>query len=133
VLTLGLLFLGLFARDSTGLGMAAAVLLLIALGLGELPAEAGDAPPFQTRVLRLARSGWPPAAAFAGGVLAVIATFGASLGYGLFATALYGASILFHRSRESRSKERARTSLALGAISLLLGFAPGLLFRLLHL
>ena len=141
VLTFGLLFLAVFARDSTGIGLVAAVLLLIALGLKDQPLEAEPTSAHKpsllslvrTNLLRLARSLSPPAAAFVGGVLAVIAAFGVSWSYGLIAIALYAGLLVFRQTIPAGSRKSSRWSIALAAISLVLGFAPGLLFRLLHL
>jgi hypothetical protein len=131
VLTLGLAVLALFARDSQGLGVVAAFLLLIGLAVSDQ--QFAERVPLLSRALLgpLASSAWPPTATFAGRVLAVISAFAVSWPYGLAAIGLC-IGLLLPKTAPSTQKRNA-WSLALPAVSLVIGFAPALVFRLLRL
>ena len=136
-LLLGLLLLGISARDALALGMLAGTLLLIDLAVVRID----DMPPHRSgwasRLLLLARSNWPPSATFAGATIAVIAALQAALALGLLAALLLAGlqlAPLLDRHALAPSPERPRSvrEWIPAALSIACGVAPALLLRMLR-
>jgi hypothetical protein len=137
-LLFALLLLAISARDSLGLGVLAAALLLIDLALVRIEAMPERWSGIAARLVLLARSNWPPAVTFAGAAVAVIAALQASLALGLLAALmLAGLQVapLVDRHALASSPERPRSALGwVGpAVSIACGVAPALLLRMLRL
>jgi hypothetical protein len=138
-LALGLLFLAVSARDPLGLGLLAAVLLLVDLAIvRSAPAPAVlTTPDPRGGLLALARSAWPPSVRFAAMTLTVAAALQATVGMGLLAAALVvGVQLapLLDRAplaTEAPLPRTLRTWLA-PALSLACGIAPALILRMLR-
>ena len=130
-LIVGLAMLGLAARDGSGLGALAAVLLLIDVAIVRLDDLAGIAP----RLVTWARSNWPGSITFAGGTLAVIATLQASLALGLLAALLLAGlqlAPLFDGLAPAPERPRSRIGWLAPALSFTFGVAPALMLRMLR-
>ena len=133
----GLLLLATSARDALGLGVLAAVLLLIDAAIVRMV----DIPSPSTRwsrVIALARSSWPGSITFAAATVTVIAALEAGLALGLLAAALIAGlqlAPLVDRHAASPSPERPRSALHwVGpALSIGCGIAPALVLRMLQL
>jgi len=137
-LLFALLLLAISARDSLGLGVLAAALLLIDLAIVRIEAMAERWSGTTARLVLLARSNWPPAVTFAGAAVAVIAALQASLILGLMAALLLAGlqlAPLLDRHALASSPERPRSPLRwVGpAVSIACGVAPALLLRMLRL
>jgi hypothetical protein len=137
-LLFALLLLAMSARDSLGLGVLAAALLLIDLSIVRIEAMPERWSGTAARLVLLARSNWPPALTFAGAAVAVIAALQASLVLGLLAAlSLAGLQLapLLDRHALAPSPERPRSPLRwVGpAVSIACGVAPALLLRMLRL
>lgn len=137
-LILGLLLLGLAARDAPGLGALAAVLLLIDMAIVRLDEPGVQVSVFGARVLTWARSNWPGSLTFAGGTLAVIASLQASLALGLLAALLLALLQLAplldgHSLVAAPERPRARIHWVEAALSIAFGVAPALVLRMLRL
>jgi len=137
----GLLLLAVAAHDTLGLGILAAVLLLVDLdasGATPDPVPRKSAGPSRmASLLLLARSGWPPTVRFAAVTLAVIAALQTSLLSGLLAAALL-LGLKFSPLLEpvtAGGGVQARTArfwLLAPALSLACGLAPALVLRMLR-
>lgn len=131
-LIVGLALLGLAARDGSGLGALAAVLLLIDVAIVRLDDFSGIAP----RLVSWARSNWPGSITFAGGTLAVIAALQASLALGLLAALLLAGlqlAPLFDGPPQAPERPRSRMGWLAPALSFTFGVAPALMLRMLRL
>lgn len=137
-LLVGLLLVAISARDALGLGALAVALIVIDLAI----VRVDDMPVATTglagRLLRLARSNWPPSVTFAGASLAVIAALQASLALGLLAAALWAAlqlaPMVDHHLLTS-GPERPQSAVRwLGPVlGLAVGIAPAVVLRMLRL
>jgi hypothetical protein len=133
-LTLGLLLLAIAAASPLGV-LAASVLLVEIAIVSPLTVRATPADVSPVEVL--AQSGWPPAIAFAGRVLAMIATLQQSVALGMMA----GAMVVGLQLSPLKKRQPARPQLeqpplsqrVVPLVSLVLGFAPELLHRMLRL
>ena len=132
-----LLLLAISARDALGLGVLAAVLLLIDAAIIRID----DMPSLSSRWSRLvvlARSNWPGSITFAAATITVIAALQAGLPLGLLAASLLAAlqlaPLVDHRGVAS-VPERPRSALRwVGpALSIGCGIAPALVLRMLQL
>lgn len=128
-MTTGLLLVAVAARDPLDLGSVAAFLLLIDIAV--------VAPARPDRPLGgLAHSGWPPAVAFAGRVLAVAAAIQASVALGAVAVALVVglqiSGIMASARRKAGGPRLTFTDWLVAAISLGCGVAPAIFLRMLH-
>jgi hypothetical protein len=137
-LLFALLLLAISARDSLGLGVLAAALLLVDLAIVRVEAMPERWSGGAARLVLLARSNWPPAVTFAGAAIAVIASLQAGLALGLLAAlVLAGLQLapLLDRHGLAPSPERPRSALAwvAPALSIACGVAPALLLRMLRL
>ena len=137
----GLLLLAVAAHDSLGLGVLAAVLLLVDLVIsGAVP---DPLPPRSvgltvvTSLLLLSRSGWPPTVRFAAVTLALIAALQTSLAAGLLA-ALLSLGLKFSPLLKPAAAgadgrvPAARFRLLGPALSLACGLGPALVLRMLR-
>lgn len=138
-LALGLLLLAVSARDPLGLGLLAAVLLLVDLAIvrsAPTPAVLTTPDP-RGGLLALARSAWPPSVRFAAMTLTVAAALQASVGMGLLAAGLVAgvqlAPLMDHAplATDAPLPRTLRTWLA-PALSLACGIAPALILRMLR-
>jgi len=134
VMSTGLILVGV--STAAPLGMLGAVLLVIDLALVQASAPMG--PPAGGPVAwaaLLARSGWPPSAAFAGRVLVLLAAAGTSLVLTLSAILLYAglqlAPALQPHQPARPGRAGLRDWLATG-VSLTTGIAPAILLRMLQ-
>ena len=129
VMTAGLLMIAVAAHDPLDLGSVAAFLLLIDLAV-VAPARL-DGP-----LGRLAESGWPPAVAFSGRVLAVAAAIQASVALGALAVALtaglYLSGILSSPRRKAAGAPLTVSGWTVAVVSLGCGLAPAIFLRMLH-
>jgi hypothetical protein len=137
-LLFALLLLAISARDSLGLGVLAAALLLIDLAIVRIEAMPERWSGTAARLVLLARSNWPPAVSFAGAAIAVIAALQAGLALGVLAGLLLAGlqlAPLLDRHALAPSPERPRSALAwvVPALSIACGVAPALLLRMLRL
>lgn len=128
-LTASLLLIAVAARDPLDLGSLATFLLLIDLAI-VAPARA------EGPLGRLAHSGWPPAVAFAGRVLAVAAAVQASVLFGVLAVALvaglYLSTIAGGARRAAARPQPSINDRLVAGLSLGIGVAPVILLRMLH-
>jgi len=129
VMTAGLLLIAVAPHDPLDLGSVAAFLLLIDLAV-VAPARL-DGP-----LGRLAESGWPPAVAFSGRVLAVAAAIQASVALGALAVALtaglYLSGILSSPRRKAAGAPLTVSGWTVAVVSLGCGLAPAIFLRMLH-
>jgi hypothetical protein len=135
---LGLMLVGLSARDSLGLGALAVVLLLIAFAITRLDQPSSTGARLDRRLRLLARSNWPPSISFAGASLTVIAALPASLALGLLAAGLVAVlqlAPLIEGQPRAPAPERPGSSLGWisPALSIACGVAPSLVLRMLRL
>jgi hypothetical protein len=135
---LGLLLLAIGARDPLGLGLAAAVLLLIDFGVVRSADVLTPIRGWAGRLKALARSNWPPGVTFAGSTLAVIAALQPSLPLGLLAALLLAALLVsplldLPVSAPAETRPRSAFSWVAPALSLACGVAPALVLRMLRL
>jgi hypothetical protein len=137
-LLFALLLLAISARDSLGLGVLAAALLLIDLAIvriDDLPQpRSGSA----ARLIMLARANWPPSVTFAGAAIAVIAALQAALALGLLAALVLAALQLAplvdgHALAPAPERPRSPLRWVAPALSIACGVAPALLLRMLRL
>lgn len=132
-LSAGLAIVGL--ASMTAIGTLAAVLLVLDMLVMEATSAAGAGPAW--RPLRaLARSGWPPTAAFAGRTLAVLAAIETSALLGVVALALLFALLLSPLIRPEPDLQPAGArvrGLAMALVSLTTGLVPGWVARFGHL
>jgi hypothetical protein len=133
----GLLLLAISARDSLGLGVLAAVLLLIdaaIVRIDDIPSPSSR----WSRLVVLARSNWPASITFAAATITVIAALQAGLALGLLAATLIAAlqlAPLIDRHAAAAAAERPRSALQwVGpALSIGCGIAPALVLRMIQL
>ena len=133
----GLLLLAVSARDALGLGVLAAVLLLIDAAIVRID----DIPSLSSRWSRLvvlARSNWPGSITFAAAAITVIAALQAGLALGMLAAALLAAlqlAPLVDRLAAVSAPARPQSALRwVGpALSIGCGLAPALVLRMLQL
>src|SRR5207244_12473048 len=89
------------------------------------------------RLVRLARSNWPPAVTFAGASMAVIAALQASLALGMLAALLLAGLQLAplldgHALAPSPQRPRSPLGWVVPAVSIACGVAPALLLHMLR-
>lgn len=133
----GLLLLAVSARDALGLGVLAAVLVLIdaaIVRIDDLPSPSSR----WSRLVVLARSNWPGSITFAAATITVIAALQAGLALGMLAAALLAALQLapvVDRLAAVSAPARPRSALRwVGpALSIGCGLAPALVLRMLQL
>ena len=133
----GLLLLAISARDALGLGVLAAVLLLIdaaIVRIDDIPSPSSR----WSRLVVLARSNWPASITFAAATITVIAALQAGLALGLLAATLIAAlqlAPLVDRHAAALAAERPRSALQwVGpALSIGCGIAPALVLRMIQL
>ena len=133
----GLLLLAISARDALGLGVLAAVLLLIdaaIVRIDDIPSPSSR----WTRLVVLARSNWPASITFAAATITVIAALQAGLALGLLAATLIAAlqlAPLIDRRAVALTAERPQSALQwVGpALSIGCGIAPALVLRMIQL
>ena len=133
----GLLLLAISARDALGLGVLAAVLLLIDAAIVRIDDTPSPSSRW-SRLVVLARSNWPASITFAAATITVIAALQAGLALGLFAATLIAAlqlAPLIDRHAVALAAERPRSALQwVGpALSIGCGIAPALVLRMLQL
>jgi hypothetical protein len=132
-----LLIVAISARDPLGLGVPAAVLLLIDAAIVRIDDTPSPSSRW-SRLVVLARSNWPGSITFAAATITVIAALQAGLALGLLAAMLLAAlqlAPLVDRRAGAPAAERPRSALQwVGpALSIGCGIAPALVLRMLQL
>lgn len=134
----GLLLVAIGVRDPLGLGALAMALIAVDLAIVRLDDVPSSGSRFLNRLVRLARSSWPPSVTFAAATLAVIAALQASLALGLLAAILWAAlqlAPMVDHLQVAPAPERpwSRMRWLGSALGLLVGIAPALVLRMLRL